>query len=148
MQLFLSQYINNVDKKGRISVPSIYRSVLVKQDFAGMILYPSIKHQCLEGCSMQRLIHTSQIIESLDPYSDERDAFEAVVMAESVQLAFDNEGRVLLPKQLLDYAGISRKACFVGKGKIFEIWDPEKFNLYLVEAKKLAHANRSMLKNI
>ncbi len=148
MQLFLSQYYNNIDKKGRVSVPANYRAMLSHEGFDGMIIYPSIKHNCLEGSSINRLMHLSNLIDTLDPYSDERDAFETVVMAVFQQINFDSEGRVLLNNKLIDHAGIKDKVCFVGKGKVFEIWNPEKFDEYLVKAKKIAHEKRFLLKNI
>lgn len=146
MSLFLSKYINNVDKKNRVSVPVMYRNLLSQE--GGMVLYPSIKNKCIEGCSMNRLQNIHKWIEGLEPYSDERDAFETIIMAESVAISFDSEGRAIVPADLFGYAGISSKACFVGKGRVFEIWEPASFESYLVSAKKKAHENRLLLKNI
>ena len=147
MKIFLSKYLGGIDKKGRISVPANYRTVLGTGS-AGVIIYPSIKHQCLEACSTQRLEELSKIIENLDPYSEERDAFETTILGESVHLAFDSEGRIVLPKVLADYASIDDKAYFVGKGLVFEIWHPTKFEVYLKQAKNIAQQNRGLLKNM
>ncbi|MGV2431843.1 MAG UNVERIFIED_CONTAM: cell division/cell wall cluster transcriptional repressor MraZ [Rickettsiaceae bacterium] len=146
MQIFLSKYLNNIDKKSRISVPSNYRLVLNNQN--GLIIYPSIKHKCLEACSTDRLQELSKIIEALDPYSEERDAFETTILGESMHLAFDSEGRITLPKSLSDYANLNDKAYFVGKGLVFEIWNPEAFETYLSKATNIAKSNRHLLKNI
>jgi MraZ protein len=148
MKIFLSKYLGNIDKKGRISVPSSYRMVLGTGSGPGLIVYPSIKHQCLEACSLERLENLSKIIENLDPYSEERDAFETTILGESIHLAFDSEGRIILPKSLTDYASIDDQAYFIGKGLVFEIWNPSKFDLYLKDAKNIAKANRGLLKNI
>jgi MraZ protein len=147
MSIFLSKYINKIDKKGRVSVPSSYRSVLETEKFNGVIIYPSFKNNCIEACSMSRLEELGKIIQNLDPYSEERDAFETIVMGEAVQLSFDNEGRVILPNHLADKAGIISEACFVGKGLVFEVWNPENFNEHLNNARKIAQDNRLMLKN-
>ena len=148
MKIFLSKYLGSIDKKGRISVPSNYRAVLGNSNSSGMIVYPSIKHQCLEACSTQRLEELSKIIENLDPYSEERDAFETTILGESVHLTFDSEGRVVLPKALAEYASIDDSAYFVGKGLVFEMWNPTKFDTYLKQAKDIAQKNRGLLKNI
>jgi MraZ protein len=148
MKIFLSKYLGSIDKKGRISVPANYRTVLGNGNSSGMIVYPSIKHQCLEACSTQRLEELSKIIENLDPYSEERDAFETTILGESIHLIFDSEGRVVLPKALTEYAFIDDKAYFVGKGLVFEIWNPVKFESYLAQAKDIAKNNRGLLKNI
>ncbi len=148
MGIFLSKIINKVDKKGRVTIPSTYRNILNSEDFSGIIVYPSIKNECIEACSMSRLVELSIIIQNLDPYSDERDAFETIVLGGSVQLPFDNEGRVILPQTLLDDAGISSQACFVGKGLVFEIWEPSKFDKHQEVSRDIATKNRAILKNV
>lgn len=145
MRIFLSKFLNNIDKKGRTSVPSSYRMVLNDQN--GVIVYPSIKHKCLEACSTTRLEELSAIIQNLDPYSEERDAFETTILAEAVHLSFDSEGRIILPKTLVEYASLQDKAQFVGKGLVFEIWNPNNFESYLIKAQDTAKANRHLLKN-
>lgn len=146
--MFLSRYVNNIDKKFRVSVPATYRNTLGSEANAGVIVYPSIKHKCIEACGMNRLEQLSQIIQSLDPYSEERDAFEATILGESIQLNIDSEGRVILPKQLMEYANISDQVMFVGKGLVFEIWNPQDFDLYISKARAIAQNNRNLLKNI
>lgn len=146
MQIFLSKYLNKIDKKGRVSIPPNYRMILNNQN--GLIIYPSIKHKCLEACSVNRLEELSKIIQNLDPYSEERDAFETIILGESVHLPFDKEGRTIIPKSLADYANLSDRGYFVGKGLVFEIWNPSDFDKYLSKASEVAKNNRHMLKNI
>ncbi|MDR0774463.1 MAG: cell division/cell wall cluster transcriptional repressor MraZ, partial [Rickettsia sp.] len=43
MNIFLSKYINNIDKKGRVSIPASYRLALSSQSFNGIIAYPSFR---------------------------------------------------------------------------------------------------------
>lgn len=147
MNIFLSKYTNKIDAKGRVSIPAGYRGALAKENFNGIIVYPSFKNNCIECCSMSRLEELSRIIQNLDPYSDERDAFETIVLGEAVQLQFDNEGRVILPNYLMEQVGITTQGCFVGKGLVFEIWNPDKFEDYRKNAKKIAEDNRFILKN-
>lgn len=128
-------------------MPSSFRAILSEDKFNGIIVYPSFKNNCLEGCSMSRLQEIHTIIGNLDPYSEERDAFETIVLGESVQLPFDNEGRVIIPHHLVKQVGITEQACFVGKGVVFEIWNPEHFATHLDAAKLVAQNNRFVLKN-
>ncbi|HJD57559.1 MULTISPECIES: division/cell wall cluster transcriptional repressor MraZ [Rickettsieae] len=148
MNIFLSKYINNLDKKGRVSVPASYRAALSSQSFNGVIVYPSFRNKCIEACSLKRLEELSQMIQTLDPYSEERDAFETIILGEAIQLAFDGEGRVILPKSLIEHSDISEQVCFVGKGLVFEIWQPQNFETYLSSARQIAQNNRLTLKNI
>lgn len=146
--LFLSQYTNSVDKKGRVSVPATYRSIVLDtKDSTTIVIYPSVKHQCLEACTMERLEEVALMIQRLDVYSDERDALETTILGQAVQLNFDSDGRVLLPKYLVDFAEITDHACFIGKGQVFEIWNPELFETHLKNARELAKNSRLSIKN-
>lgn len=148
MNIFLSKYINNLDKKGRVSIPASYRLALANQTFQGIIAYPSFRNKCIEACSISRLEELSKVIQNLDPYSEERDAFETIILGEACQLAFDTEGRIILPKSLLEHAEITDQVCFVGKGLVFEIWQPQNFEKYLSFARQVAQNNRLTLKNL
>jgi len=145
MALFLSTYANKVDKKGRVSIPALFRSVLQNENFHGIVAYPSFVDGCIEACGMQRIERLSESIDELDPFSDEHSAFAVSILGESMQLSFDGEGRVVVPEKLLQEAGISDQAVFVGKGKTFQIWSPEKYEEYANKARDFARKNRGSL---
>lgn len=145
MALFLSTYQNRIDRKGRVSVPASFRAVLAGQAFAGIIAYGSFVNPCVEACGMDRIERLHAAIEHLDPFSEEHDAFATAILGGSVQLPFDPEGRVTLPEELLTAGNIAEMAVFVGKGKTFEIWNPEAHAAHAEAARKLARAQRSRL---
>lgn len=144
--LFLSTYINKLDSKGRVSVPSSFRSILTHPDFSGIVAYESISNKCIEACSIERLNRISNSIDELDPYSDERDAFATIILGGSVKLGFDSDGRIILPENLISFADLHEKACFVGKGQTFEIWNPDTFSTHYEQAKILAKEKRQLLR--
>lgn len=151
MDFFLSKVINNIDKKGRVSIPAHFRQILGYQATGGqtaLVVYPSIKHQAIEVCSTERMAQLHDLIAELDPYSEERDAFESLILGEAVLLLCDSEGRVVLPKHLLDLAQLEDQICFIGKGKVFEMWNPALLEAHLANAKQIAKQNRHLLKNI
>ncbi len=135
--LFFSSYHNKIDKKGRISVPASFRNVLMKQESGGMIVYASLRNPCLEACGMERFQKMSAQIEALDPFSEERDAFATTLFGESVPVQCDGEGRVMLPAHLLSGAGIREEAVFVGKGEVFEIWEPAAYGAHAQAAREV-----------
>lgn len=146
--LFLSTFQNKIDKKGRISVPAPFRAALAKDvEFSGIIAYTSFINRCVEACGIERIRKLSERIESLDPFSEERDAFATTILGGSVQLPFDGEGRVMLPEHLIEGAGISEAAIFVGKGETFEIWEPKLFAEYSARARDIAREKRLRLRS-
>ena len=144
--MFLSTYENNLDKKGRVSVPASFRSYLSNLGYNGVICYPSFNHTALEACSQDRIEKLSDTIDSLNPFEEKRDYFATSVLSESVNLQFDTEGRVSFTKKLLNHARIKNNILFVGLGKTFQIWEPKMFEKFKVVARKKAYQNRSNLK--
>jgi len=144
--LFLSTYHNRIDKKGRVSIPAQFRAALAAQEFAGIVAYMSPLHTCIEACGMNRLMKINQRVEKLDSYSEERDAFATTIFGESVQLGFDTEGRVMLPSGFIASAKLKEEATIVGKGEIFEIWEPKAFEAHVKHARELVRAKKFQLK--
>ena len=95
---------------------------------------------------MQRIMKFNQRVERFEPYSQERDAFAAMLFGDSVQLAMDTEGRVMLPESLIDFAGLKENVAIVGKGETFELWEPKAFDQYMERVRKIVRENRSQLK--
>ena len=147
MALFLSTFVNKVDKKGRVSVPSAFRAALTSQGFPGVVVFPSLSLPAVEGWDLDRMEALSAgIEEEFDPFSDELDGFANSILADSHQLGFDTEGRVVVPEALLAHAGISEEAAFVGRGASFQIWEPAAFRARQNEARKQAKENRQKVK--
>ena len=134
--MFLSNYENKIDKKGRVSVPANFRSYLNSLGYNGFISYPSFNHPSLEACSQERIEKLSNAIDSLNPFEEKRDYFATSILSESENLQFDTEGRVSLSARLLNHANIKNNVLFVGLGKTFQIWEPKNFQKFKSFARK------------
>jgi MraZ protein len=144
--LFLSNFVNKIDKKGRVSVPSTFRNILTSSEFQGVVVYASFINPAIEACSIGYLQELYNSID-LDPYSREHDAFVTTILGGSVQLSFDGEGRIVMPDQFIEFAKLGDAAAFVGKGRVFEIWNPERFAEYLESSRELATKSRLLTKS-
>ena len=144
--MFLSSYENKLDKKGRVSVPSSFRAYLNSMGYNGFITYPSFNNAALDACAQDRIEKLSESIDSLGPFEDKRDYFATSILSESINLNFDSEGRVSIPKKLLNHARIKSSIVFVGLGKVFQMWDPKVFEKFKTTARKKSYINRSALK--
>tara|TARA_B100001121_G_C18442379_1_gene504409 strand:- start:96 stop:539 length:444 start_codon:yes stop_codon:yes gene_type:complete len=144
--MFLSTYENKLDKKGRVSVPAQFRSYLSNLGYNGVICYPSFNHHCIEAWPQSRIEKISDAIETLNPFEEKKDFFSTSILAESVNLQFDSEGRVLIATKLLKHAKLSSSVLFVGQGKTFQIWEPSTFKKFKDTAKKKSKIFRANLK--
>ena len=127
-------------------MPASFRSYLSGMGYNGVICYPSFNNTAIEGCSQNRIEKLSDSIDSLSPFEEKRDIFATSVLAESVNLQFDSEGRISIPSKLLEHAKIKQIMLFVGQGKTFQIWEPKLFEKFKLLAKRKANLNRASLK--
>lgn len=144
MALFLSTFVNKVDRKGRVSVPASFRLALAGQNFNGIIAFPSFKLPALEASGIDRMEEVSDRIDQLAEFSEDRDALSSI-LADAEQLAFDSEGRIVLPETLCTHAGISETAAFVGRGRTFQIWEPQRFQTHQQEMRDRARRQGTTL---
>lgn len=141
MPLFLSTFTNKVDRKGRVSVPASYRAALSGQEWAGVVLYRSPLLPAVVGCDLEYMLRHSEAVDEFQALEDPHQALSATILADSRQLAFDPEGRILLPADLLAHANISDRASFVGRGKTFQIWEPEALEAHTIKTLSTVREN-------
>lgn len=136
MSLFLSTYLNKVDSKGRVSVPSQFRAALAQESYQGIVVFRSNQHPALEGFSWSYIEEISQRLDNFDLFSNSQDDLATTVFGDSEQLPIDINGRVMLTKEMMDYADLHHTAAFVGLGRKFQIWNPKAFNKRRDDARK------------
>ncbi len=147
MALFLSTFVNKVDKKGRVSVPAPFRAALSSESYQGFVAFRSHKNDAIECCSYSRMEQLSQSVDTLDMFSQEQDDFTAAIFADSLHEPFEGDGRIVLPKKLLEYVGAEGgEICFVGRGATFQMWIPEKFEAAQAESRSRIKDAQSTLK--
>lgn len=125
MKSFIGTFVNKIDAKGRISVPAPFRAVLQAKNLSGVTCYPALTGPCIEGCGLDRI---EAMVETLpdDPIPGvDEDAIAHLIFASARDLPFDGGGRIVLPADFLKKAGLSEQGAFVGKGRTFQIWEPE-----------------------
>jgi MraZ protein len=128
MALLVGRHVNRIDRKGRVSVPKPFRDALqAKGGFAGVFAYPLFKEPAIESCGEEFMNRLAESLDELKMFSDDQDELAAALLESAHQLAFDPEGRITLPSDLIDHAGIEGDALFVGRGGRFQIWKPETY---------------------
>ena len=139
MELFVSNFTNRLDAKGRVSVPAPFRAVLGRDGFEGLFAYPSLEAQALDCGGNALLARITGLLASLPPYSDAHDACSAALLGTSEVLKLDGEGRAILSESFRNHAGISSEVTFVGLGTKFQMWQPARFRAHLAAAQVRLH---------
>lgn len=126
MAVFIGTFENKVDRKGRVSVPAPFRASLSGLTFQGIIAFPARNGGAIEACGMdlmEQLIAEQDQVNLLGTHTGTQ---TSSIFYELQQLSFDGDGRIILPADLREKAGIDGQATFVGIGKLFQIWAPER----------------------
>ena len=125
--LFMDTVTNKVDAKGRVSLPADYRA-LVKEANSEIVCYRSVSSPCIEGCLEDLLEKLAADIENTtDFFSETQDNLTNLIFGDARRYTFDSTGRIMLSEKLLAHAQITDSAVFVGKGRKFQIWNPENY---------------------
>jgi MraZ protein len=124
VELFLSTYVNKVDRKGRVSVPATFRSTLATNRYPNLLIaFPSFRLPAVECTGSDRMEEMQERIETLQQFSEEHENLSQL-FADAQPLTLDGEGRVVLPETVKAPAHITGEVAFVGLGAMFQLWDP------------------------
>ncbi len=125
--------IATVDAKGRVLIPMRIRRHLTH----GATLYLTVgADRCIVMFTPEQwqreVLDKFQQVSPFVP-SPQLKSYRRV-MANMVETTLDAMGRIVIPGNLLRYAGITRHAAFTFMGSWTEIWDPETLEQETLEA--------------
>ncbi|MEC4114527.1 division/cell wall cluster transcriptional repressor MraZ [Myroides pelagicus] len=132
MSYVIGTYECKIDAKGRVLVPASLKRQLPAMA-EGFVLKRSIFEPCLEMWPMVEWNKMMQKIGKLNPFDKKNDMFIRRFMAGVKEVSVDDAGRMLIAKDLIEYAKISKEIVFTSKVNIIEIWDKEMYESILVE---------------
>ena len=116
-----------LDAKGRVAIPTKYRERLsercdsqliltVDRDYC-LLIYPLPDWEDLER-RLMRLPSLHRQVRRL----------QRLMVGYATEVELDGHGRVLLPRELREYAGLDKQAILIGQGNRFELWDEAHWN--------------------
>jgi MraZ protein len=117
--MFLGRYSHTIDDKGRLAIPARFRDL-----FGGDAVLTRGIDPCLTLYPMPAWRPLADKVSSLSISDPDARTFRRMVFAEATVVQFDRQGRILLPPELREYAGLERDAVVVGVNTYVEIWSP------------------------
>jgi len=143
VQPFISTVPGTLDGKGRVCIPASFRHILAAQATPGIYLCPSFVEPALEAFGQNLIDAVHARLSQQDPFfSPTHDDEAAQVLAESMLLPVDENGRIRVPEMMIATARLKDKVIFVGLGQKFQIWDPEIYAPIKQERTERARAAR------
>lgn len=107
----------NLDEKGRIALPTRYR-----EDLSAVVVTIDTEENCLLMYPAEEWDDIEAKIEALPSFNQAARRIQRLLIGHATELTLDNNGRILLPQLLRDYAELTKQVVLVGQGKKFEIW--------------------------
>ncbi len=132
--MFRGHYEHAIDAKGRTSVPSRFRDVLAGDALSSAgsngelrIVITSGVDPCLLAYPMKEWLAFEAKLASLPKFDPAVTMIRRIYLSGAVETEIDKLGRLLVPKELRDVAGLEREAMWAGMGDHIELWSKERF---------------------
>ncbi len=120
-QMFLGQYRHSIDSKGRLTIPSRFRELLLTEG--------AFVSQGFEQNLMVRTVpafeELSKKVEALSQTVQNSRLLKRLIFSTAERVEVDKAGRILIPEFLRQSASLQNETVIVGAGDYFEIWAPE-----------------------
>jgi MraZ protein len=128
--VFKGQAEYSVDSKGRVAIPAKMRNAL-NPEAKGTFTITRGLEDCIFLYPMDRWSRIESEIGELNMYNPEARNFVRRIMMWADEASLDSQGRISIPKPLVDFAGLDDQALILGAFDHIEIWDPDTFDTYL-----------------
>lgn len=129
--VFYGEYEVSLTSGGRIALPKRIREGLKDVTF---VLTKGFG-KCLSGYSKSSWEGRVEELLSVSLLEKENIDKRRMLFSSTIYLEIDDQGRIVLPKNLREFAALSKKAVIAGIGDHFEIWDKKHWDEYLAEIK-------------
>lgn len=130
----IGTYECKADAKGRLMVPSALKKQLAPMMQEGFVLKRSVFQPCLELYSMQEWNDLMKKMNGLNRFRKKNNDFIRRFTAGVKMVEVDSNGRLLIPKDLMAFAGIQKEIVLSSAINIVEIWDKDKYENAIDEA--------------
>lgn len=130
----IGTYECKADAKGRVMFSSAFKKQLssVLQD--GFVVKRAVFQPCLELYPMQEWNLMMQKINKLNKFKKKNNDFIRRFTAGVQLVDIDATGRILIPKNLMDFAGIEKQVVMSSSVNIIEIWDKDRYEKAIDDA--------------
>jgi len=113
-----------LDAKGRLAIPTRYRDrIMARTD--GHLVATADRDHCLLIYPMPDWEETERKLVRLPSLDKRAQRLKRLMLGHAVELEMDGHGRILLPKELREFANLDRQVMLIGQGNKFELWDEE-----------------------
>jgi MraZ protein len=130
----IGTYECKVDAKGRLMLPAALKKQLSPVLQNGFVLKRAVFQPCLELYSMSEWELLMQKVNKLNRFKKKNNDFIRRFTAGVKMVEVDSAGRLLIPKDLIVFADITKEIVVSSAINIVEIWDKDKYEQAIDDA--------------
>lgn len=120
--MFLGEYDHSVDTKGRMAIPAKFREELAE----GLVVTRGFDQNLLVY-PLSAWREVAARVNALPMGQPATRNLRRLLFASAADLELDKQGRILLPANLREYAGIGTEAIVAGMDSFLEIWSKDRW---------------------
>ncbi len=123
-----ASFRHGVDDKRRVQIPALWRPAVPGTQLT-LVSYPASKEvgRCLRVLSLKQMLKVMEQIDAIPSRDPRKVLLQRTFGGESVQVALDKAGRILIPEKMALDAGIKDEALLIGMLRFYDIWNPERY---------------------
>lgn len=121
--MFLGQFQHTLDEKGRLTIPARFRELLD----GGAYITQGLD-QCLVVMTSTSFAQTMADLSAMNMADPNARLLRRVILSNAYPIDMDKAGRMLVPQQLREFAGLNGEAIVAGQGDYFEVWSTSAWN--------------------
>lgn len=129
--MFMGEYRPTLDEKGRVAVPSKLRKAFGEGSVIDSLVVAPGFDRCIMSFREEdwRIFVETKLVplSQADPINRQRSRF---LLGGASVCELDAQGRILVPANLMEYAGLKKDAVIIGVYNRIEIWDAASFDAY------------------
>ena len=133
--MFYGEFEHSIDRKGRLILPAKFREV-AKNQFVEKFFVTRGLDKCLFMFSEEEWRSQENKFKTMSFTKQQSRTFNRLLFSGAQEVAFDKQGRILLPQYLKDFADIKRDVMIVGVSNRIEIWAKDKWNDFYVNSRQ------------
>ena len=117
----------SLDAKGRMAIPTRYRERLVER-CGGQLVVTVDKDHCLLVYPLPDWEELEQKLVRLPSMNKVARRIVRIMVGYATDIDMDANGRILISKELREFASLTKQGMLIGQGNKFELWDEATWN--------------------
>lgn len=135
MNYLIGTFECKIDVKGRLLIPSAFKKQLAPVIPKGFVLKRAVFQNCLELYPLAQWEELIKKVNSLNRFKKKNNDFIRRFTAGVKFIELDGNGRLLIPKDLIEFSNITRDVTLSTSVNIIEIWDKSSYEKAIADSR-------------